>query len=94
MEKHYSERDLQISEDLGGMKTAIMGFAGEFTELKECIKSHFREETKHREIMWSRIDETKNDIARQDKELSRIKGIGLGIQAVIVVILGWLGLHR
>ena len=78
--KEYTERDLQLAEEIGGLKTVVMS-------LNDKLSQVLSESSNNHRAMWARIDD-------HSKTLNLIKGIGFTLQVLWAGILVWIEMHR
>lgn len=86
---HYTDRDMRLAEDLGGIKALLMALDKKMTEsihLQACSlqKCQDKRDESHN-AMWGKID-------KHGRDLAWIKGIGLGLQAVWAALIGWISI--
>lgn len=83
----YTNRDLKVAEELGGLKTAVLDFTkrndSEHQELKSILKSHDYECNRQIEKIWEKVDKNRNLI-------KWIMGIGTGVVSISGVVMALL----
>ena len=78
----FTESDLRIAEELGGMKTCLV-------KIDENLNRHIITEERDKAAMWNKIDQHSKLLDEQSGAMKAIVYVGGLIQLVVVAFVAW-----
>ncbi len=78
----YTERDLKIAEELGGLKTLMQA-------THDKIAVYCEENEKHHKLLWDKSDNLNEEIKSQGKWINGLKGAIAFVTVIFGAIIAW-----
>lgn len=79
----YSDRDIEVAKEIGGLTKAIQA-------IDDKISSYVKNSEIHTKAMWTRIDSHSEKILQHHGAIKWIIGIGFGISCAVSAITYWI----